>query len=328
MKQKIHRHRLKNATLVILPLIVLVSGVSSALAASHALLIGIGDYPGLSTSYQLKGPAHDVRALEGLLRSAWGVPRENIRTLLNGQATRKAILKGIEDLTAETRPDDFIFIYFSGHGSSGHDPHNKALALEPYTGALIPADFRKGTTAEMQSRLIIGSRDLQPILKKLEKGRQVLAVFDACYSGQSVRSILESPTAAKPRFVDLWGKVEYPEVGEKTTDLPPYPYRNVIYISASSRLEQALDIDPGGGDPRLQTCDGRPHGAMTDSLLRALQGERTPTTIAGSATPSFTSLFVLRLRRVFAKHPSFCMPKTDPCWTSPSSDVKSKLPPA
>ena len=44
-----------------------------------------------------------------------------------------------------------------------------------------------------------------------------------------------------------------------------YPYDNVVFFSAASESELALDL------PGSQTHDGKPHGAFTDSLLRVLK---------------------------------------------------------
>ena len=36
---------------------------------------------------------------------------------------------------------------------------------------------------------IIGKRDLRPIFAELERERRVLVIFDACFSGKTVRSL-------------------------------------------------------------------------------------------------------------------------------------------
>jgi hypothetical protein len=52
----------------------------------------------------------------------------------------------------------------------------------------------------------------------------------------------------------------------------PYPYQNIYYISASSENEIAKDIQHDLLH-LYPTIDGKPHGALTDSLLRVLAGE-------------------------------------------------------
>jgi len=52
----------------------------------------------------------------------------------------------------------------------------------------------------------------------------------------------------------------------------PYPYRNIFYISASTENEVAKDIRRDTLH-LYPTIDGKPHGALTDSLLRVLAGQ-------------------------------------------------------
>lgn len=127
------------------------------------------------------------------------------------------------------------------------------------------------------AQLIIGTRDLRPRFKRLEQGRQVLVVFDAYYSGESVRSIrAQSIGALAPRGVPK-SEVVFDNLEDLTqlgnyapeVDDAAYPYQNVVYISASSMREEALDLVP----PKDDTLGGQPHGALTDALLRGLSGE-------------------------------------------------------
>ena len=50
-----------------------------------------------------------------------------------------------------------------------------------------------------------------------------------------------------------------------------YPYDNLIYLSASAENEAAKDIGRLAL-ATMPTIDGRPHGALTDALLRGLEG--------------------------------------------------------
>ncbi len=251
--------------------------LSNVWAANHALLIGVGDYPHFKNA-QLEGPVNDVEALKNTLNSKFGFASGNIVTLTDQKATRERILGSLRDLNRTTKPGDFIFFYFSGHGTSSYDAGNKKLGIDPYTGALVPTDFGSGKTIQdMMAKLIIGKRDIRPILEKLEKGRRILAVFDACYSQNTVRSIRRH-TRYKNRYLRLpvedLPDEEPGEYGTDTLGEIPYPYRNVVYMAASRRSEKARDITQGdilSGEKK--TVDNRPHGAMTDAMLRAFQGE-------------------------------------------------------
>lgn len=249
---------------------------SPVCAANHALLVGVGKYPLINSRYHLEGPAYDVSALKAMLMNLWGFEGENIITLVDGDASKKNILLALDDLNRNTRPGDSIFIFFSGHGTSSYESKSSGLGLDPLTGALVPADFQFGEVADMRRRLIIGERDLKPILMRMDRDRHVLAVFDACYSGYTLRRGVRgrAPFSTKQIPID-WGKgmtVNSSKPDPGTEKAPPYPYKNVIYIAASSMREVAVDINSAHMAGGEKTFDNRPHGALTDALLKGLHG--------------------------------------------------------
>jgi len=258
-----------------------------AWGTNHALIIGVGAYPHLPSKDRLEGPSHDVRALTETLTTFCDFAPENITRLVDSQATHKAILKALGGMKNKTRPGDFIFIYFSGHGTSWNDNDTAILNMDANTGALVPVDFSLNAPLEdMREKLIIGKRDLFPIIQDLEQGRNVLTIFDACYSGQTVRSCFPSRVArGKTRHLTLPANNEkmvddYDDdddeppssYGEDTIKRPSYPYNNTVYISAAGDYEEAMDIDTQTIQAGFTTVDGHPHGALTNALLHALQG--------------------------------------------------------
>jgi hypothetical protein len=186
----------------------------------------------------------------------------------------------MQRLVQISRPGDRVFVYFSGHGTSRRD-ELFSLPLPHASGALVPADFKWNPNQSIESQvsqLIVGKRDLRPILAQLDQDRQVLVVFDTCFSGNTVRGIEEPKLAGVDRYIPLDTKrifSEEQDIGDFADNLKPdepYPYQNTFYISASSENETAKDI-------RTDllylypTVDGNPHGVLTDSLLRVLGGQ-------------------------------------------------------
>lgn len=266
----------KKAATAVLTLLIGGLVASGANAANHALLIGIGKYK----TRTLEGPPHDVAALRGVLASKYDFKRENIRTLIDQEAVKSRILGEIEQLTHRTQPGDRIFIYFSGHGTSRRDDL-MALPLPHGSGALVPADFSgdpNQSIEDLMSQLIVGRRDLRPMLERLDRDRQVLMVFDTCFSGNTVRATGVIQPLNLSRYINLESRSVFKEersIGSFEENLiydEPYPYQNIFYISASSENEIAKDIQ----QDLLYlypTIDGKPHGALTDSLLRVLAGQ-------------------------------------------------------
>ena len=246
-----------------------------AWAENHALLIGIGKY----RQRTLEGPPYDVAALYRVLSTQYNFQKINIQTLVNEEATKSAILSEIQRLTHRTRPGDRVFIYFSGHGTSRRD-EVLALPLPHTTGALVPADFNADPDQPVEkllSQLIIGKRDLRPTLELLDRARQVLMVFDTCFSGNTVRAIGNHKPANPSRYLPLRSKSIFKaeqQIGtfEENLNLhTPYPYQNIFYISAASENEIAKDIQKDNLY-LYPTIDGNPHGVLTDALLRVLAG--------------------------------------------------------
>lgn len=243
-----------------------------------ALLIGVGDYK--HPEMNLEGPPHDVAALRDVLVRRWGFRAQDIKTLVDGEATRANILGELAALSRRSAANDEVLVYFSGHGTSALDANLKAqlnIPLPHGSGAFVPADFKVEAGA---NGLIVGRTDLVPVFSALEaKGRHLWVISDSCYSGQQVRSVQlsnldELPVRMMPQLV---GKVAVAQradlaLAEQAPTVDPYPYRATGFLSASTEGERARDI-PKRMLGRTPTLDGKPHGAMTDALLRVMEGQ-------------------------------------------------------
>ena len=250
------------------------AGPASAQGRRHALLVGVGDYVHDSVN-DLQGPPHDVRSLERVLRRDWGF--DQVTPLVDHEATRAAILGALDNLIRDTRPGDHVFLYFSGHGTSssagrdrGEAPSPLARTLDPGTGGLLPADVDP-VSPDAGDVLLVGRRDLRPRLARLDRDRDVFVVFDACYSGNTVRQWAPGGRAPAIKY-QSWPRTAAPAFGSATRVADDrYPYDNLVYLSASAEHEAAWDT-PQHLLEKYPTLDGRPHGALTDALLRALAG--------------------------------------------------------
>jgi hypothetical protein len=153
----------------------------------------------------------------------------------------------------------------------------------PYgTGAFVPYDvLDPQTDGKPAVNLIVGRSDLRPVFGRLEAaGRKLWVISDSCYSGQMVRTLaLDFDQVLPSRVMPLL--LEKTEVQKRRNDTnlalsapPPeaYPYRATGFLAAAAEGEQAKDI-PRFALSKWPTLDGKPHGAMTDALLRVLSGE-------------------------------------------------------
>lgn len=243
------------------------ASAAQAQANRYALLIGVGSYASAKIT-KLDGPPFDVAAVRAEITGRWGFPLANVRVLIDAQATRRNILDGLDWLIAVSRPGDEILIYFSGHGTSRQDRTQLQYGLHPGTGAVLPYDVTPTSEQAVLDSLIVGRRDLRPRLERLDVDRRVLVVLDSCYSRNATRSFARPRGTAKaaPLFGELEGF-------SATATVEPYPYQNVVSLTAASEAEQAIDISYEAIKDGVQTIDGRPKGSLTDALLRGLRGD-------------------------------------------------------
>ncbi|WP_020585255.1 caspase family protein [Desulfobacter curvatus] len=287
MSIKMTSLKAKRFILMCVGLVLCLIAVFPAHATRHALLIGVGNYPGLPPRLSLEGPVSDVTALKKMLVSKQGFDPKNIVTLTDSQATKDGILAALDNLSKTTSPDDFVFIYFSGHGTSPQDEATRKMKINDmgtfYTGAVLPFDFSAADTPEkMMDKLIIGYRDIRPRVEKLDKDRRIFGVFDSCYSENAFRSLdmlatrhVTIPWAGAKKNIGDSLIDESPTTlkDAPTTVSPPSPYENTIFLSAASKGEPANDMVQRDMPQRYTTFDGNSHGALSNALLIALDGD-------------------------------------------------------
>ena len=116
-------------------------------AETHALLIGVSNYPSLSQSKRLRGPANDVQIMRASLLQS-GVANSEITTLADGVfipsakpnqvgkhetiPTKQNIIANLRALAQRVKPGDWVIVYFSGHGSQQRQPALNKLPAGPF----------------------------------------------------------------------------------------------------------------------------------------------------------------------------------------------------
>ena len=112
----------------------------------YALLVGINEYP--PSVRNLRGCIRDIEDAQQFLAQTAG-SRAQVRTLINGQATRDAVVDGIRDHLGLAGTGDTALFWFSGHGSTMELPRNW-WHLEPNGGRCTLSSAR--TVAGKASR--------------------------------------------------------------------------------------------------------------------------------------------------------------------------------
>lgn len=198
---------------------------------SHALVIGIDDY---AQWPKLAHAKRDAQAVADTLKQQFGFKAENVELLLDGQATRAAILRALNQRLADAKRvqrDDRVFVFFAGHGSTRRLPSGREV------GYIVPVDAGPD---DLQGGAI-SMPQLQEVAEAIS-AKHALLVIDACYSGLGLTRA--GGNAASQNFV---------------RDNARRVARQMM--TAGGADQQVADDGPGG------------HSVFTWTLLQALGGK-------------------------------------------------------
>lgn len=235
---------------------------SKASAQSHyALLIGINEYepkPSTPASFvssrtkdgvkwtNLDGCVNDVNAIKAIITARFGFSHENIKTLLNAEATNRSIKEEIRKLKEKLKLGDIVFFYYTGHGSQVKNSLSYDGTGKDQT--IVPSDLYDIRNKEL-------SKLFNEILDKIGEQGKLTVIFDSCHSGGIARGKVSDK---EPKSRDL------PAVDEDFKDAAEYPKiedRGALVFSAAQRDQ-----------PAKETSDdtGNAHGAFSYALMRSL----------------------------------------------------------
>ena len=150
-----------------------------------ALIIGVESYENTFTALYAE---NDALYFNDYANTSLGVPKENIKLLVNNDAERNDTLKVISKWLPTVVKEDQteLFVYFSGHGLASED--GKDLYLLPTDGDPDLLEL----TALMRNQLFDQISSLNP--------KSVTVFLDTCYSG-ATRSD-ELLVASRPIFIE------------------------------------------------------------------------------------------------------------------------------
>jgi hypothetical protein len=139
---------------------------------AHALVVQVAAYRHVPPL-----PAvDDATAIAGVLTDPGrgGYPRENVRVLTDGDATRAGLVEALDALGRDTDADSTVFVYFSGHGGRIGDGPRAGEYLLP-VDAVYPDDAALAASA-------VSGDQFTTALAAIP-ARKVVVVFDCCHAG-------------------------------------------------------------------------------------------------------------------------------------------------
>jgi hypothetical protein len=230
----------------------------------RALCVGINLYPLGGGASNLKGCVNDSNAWANLFAARFGFSREDIKLLLDSEATRKNILEALRDLVARSKSGDLIVFQNSSHGSYVADTTGDE---ETYDEILCPYDITDNHILD---------DELRDIVAELPKGVRMSVILDNCFSGTGTRvAPIPTPDDRRVRFLDpsLRGLPvlrDFAAAKPRSAERYPMSEMREVLLTGCSDKEFSYDAN----------IDGTYHGAMTFCAIRAIERARGDLTYA------------------------------------------------
>ena len=194
---------------------------------SWAVIIGIDDYHNHSN---LQYAVEDAKAVNEMLLSKFNYSKENVKLLLNEDATKTNIQNTVADISVNAGENDRILLFFAGHGITMPLPDGGEM------GYLLPIDGH-------QDKLYASAIPMDDLkrLSYISKAKHMLFLVDACYGGLAA-------------------------IGSRGLE----PSETPNYLEKISNFKSRQIITAGGKDEEVFEKSEWGHSAYTKNLLSAL----------------------------------------------------------
>lgn len=242
-----------------------------------ALIVAVGTYmpgSGIPTIASVK----DVKYIKEVLKNN-GFAEKDIDTLKDSKATKSAILKSLDAITAKVKKGDIVLLHFSGHGQQIRDQKTVELGKDEEDGldeAFLPYDVKKGQyypqvyTGENHLRDDELGEKLIAIRNSLGSTGSLLVLIDACHSGTATRSQEFTSSRGEPEpFKDpenpMESMINLPDEDHFFDNISDSA-SNMIVISGSGphQVNFQTEITVGGVKEQVGTLSYSFYKAMND----------------------------------------------------------------
>jgi hypothetical protein len=126
-----------------------------------------------------------------VLTQFYGFAASDIRTLLDAQATKKAMQTGIKELVAGASKGDTLVLHYSGHGANVPDKNGDEADGRDEILCPHDLDWKDPLTDDW----------LRQTFNRLKRGVSLTVIMDCCHSGTNTRAILPPDAKVIPRYL-------------------------------------------------------------------------------------------------------------------------------
>lgn len=250
----------------------------------RALLIGINYF---GQEGELRGCINDTKNLSEYLIQNHGYKREDMVILTDDQQnpvmqpTKHNIINAMQWLVKDAQPNDALFLHFSGHGGQTEDLDGDEE--DGHDEVIYPVDFK-------QAGHIVDDEIHFHVVKPLQAGVRLTAIFDSCHSGSvmdlpylyNTKGILKEPNLAKEAGAGLLSAVtayargDMASVASSVFGLAKAAFKgNDAYEHTKRTKTSPADVVMWSGCKDEQTSadahiNSQATGAMSHAFIKAL----------------------------------------------------------
>ncbi|MFS0519398.1 caspase domain-containing protein [Nostoc sp. UIC 10607] len=158
----------------------------------YALLVGIDEYVNVRS---LQGCVNDTLEIQQYLEGRVNTDgyQLHLRTLLNKDATRQAVIDGFRQHLCQAESEDIAFFYYAGHGSQEEAPQ-EFWTIEPdrLNETLVCYDSRSPEVWDLADKEIA-----LLIAEVAQKKPHITIIMDCCHSSSGTRGDIEANTSER-----------------------------------------------------------------------------------------------------------------------------------
>lgn len=245
-----------------------------------ALVVGISEYA--KAEYKLNFADDDARAFATLLREKKGKPFDavEVRELVDQEATREALLRGLQWLSESVGFEDTAVVFVAGH----------AINTSEYFFLPYDADTARPLVT------LLSQDQLQEILTRL-RGR-VLLFLDTCRAG----SVFGGSEDERRRRADVTALLNSLKYGQGLVVFSAAQGRELSQESSAwghgaftkALLEALQGAADAKGDPDGEITITELEGYLTKRVRELTDGAQTPIQTRPSGVPVFTFIKVAK----------------------------------
>jgi len=231
---------------------------------NKALLVGINKYP--NPSNELRGCVNDILDMEHFISATNKVyPNENIKKLIDKQATKKEMITQIKWLVEGAQAGDQLLFHYSGHGAQAPTlfPILEADGLDEI---ICPYDFDGSAATTLRDK------EFAQLFAGIPKGVHFVWISDSCHAEDLSRDVDKDEATIYRQFQGVMPIIEgiapinydklMEEKGESFTPMamPNTKPLNGALLSACASHELSADA----------YINNRYNGAFTHYLIKNL----------------------------------------------------------